>query len=83
MQRAQQSGREAARGSHPGAGRDIGQADDFKVWPGYSCQLQSFADDGMLNLLDAIDCFELGILDDDAGTEILVDSDVNVTRNCG
>jgi hypothetical protein len=30
---------------------------------------------GTLNLLDAIDFFELGILDDDAGTEILVDSD--------
>jgi hypothetical protein len=41
------------------------------------CQLQSFADDGMLNLLDAIDFFELGIFDDDAGTEILIDSDVN------
>jgi hypothetical protein len=32
--------------------------------------------------IDAIDFFELGILDDDAGTESLVDSDVNVTLNC-
>jgi|SRR5580693_6759487 hypothetical protein len=32
---------------------------------------------------DTIDFFELGILDDDAGTESLVESDVNVMRNCG
>ena len=33
--------------------------------------------------IDAIDFFELGILDNDAGTEIPVDSDVAVTRSCG
>jgi hypothetical protein len=33
--------------------------------------------------IDAIDFFELGILDDDAETESLVDGDVHVTLNFG
>jgi hypothetical protein len=45
--------------------------------------LQGILCEGPVAEIDAIDFFELGVLDDVAGTGSFVDSDVNATRSCG
>ncbi len=81
MQCAQQSRSETAGGTHAGAGWDIGKAHDLKVRSGYPSQLQSLANDGMLDFINALDIFEFGVLDDDAGTKRFIDGDVDVAVN--
>ena len=65
VQRAQQRRGEAAGGAEPGSGRNVGHAGDLEPLAGDIEHVQRFADDGMLDLVDRGDAFELRIFDDE------------------
>ena len=78
VQRLEQRRGEAARRAEPGAGRNVGHAGDFQRVRLKSDQLERFADDRMLDLVDRLHALELGIFDDQVVDEGLVQRDVDV-----
>ena len=78
MQSLEQRRGKASRGSQARAGRNVRHAGDFEVKLFDSHQLQGFAEDGMLDLVDFFDVLELGILDDQLSREGLVNCDVDL-----
>ena len=83
VQGAQQGDGEAAGGAEPGAGGNVGHADDFQVGRGHRHQPEGLADDGVLDLVDGLHHFGGRILDEVFGLEGLVERDVDVLIDGG
>src|SRR3974390_2021763 len=77
VQSGQQCGRKTARRTETSAGRDVGHTGDLDAVV-RADELESGAYDRMSDLAGSLDPFQLGIFDDVAGLEGLVQSDVNI-----
>ncbi len=58
MQGLEQSGGKAAGGAEAGATRDVGHGGELKVGLGDAGELQGFAEDGVLDLVNALGALE-------------------------
>ncbi len=67
MQGLQQRGGEAAGGSEPGPGRNVGQRRDLDLGRLELLHAQCLANDRMLDLVDRLDVLERGIFEIDPG----------------
>jgi hypothetical protein len=83
VQRLEQRGREATRRAEPGAGRNVGERRDLVLRFGDAHHRECFADERMLDVFEARDLFDLGVLEEHAGPERAVDRDPHVLVDRG